>query len=577
MSQNPSEKGSNQEQTENMYSYNDGPKNEISQNIVESQAIRRSQGGNDTFNNKENNNIKDSNNINNINIPSYKEDNNINNNKFKDYNYNSNFNFRGSLNNSRTSIIHIESNPSYLWVIFLAFIIIQFAFIIVFGFYYLWDSKFNHPKNKGNNEPAKLDIKQKYASFQDMTVLILLGFGFLRSFLKHHSWSGITFTFMGAIFSFEFGLICLITWNSLIRKDWIDGYYNFNYFFDGLYICASFVVSFGSYIGKLSFIQFFIVIIIETLFSTLNYILVRQSLKLIDIGGTLTVHLFGAVFGAAFSIIYYCNKNESERINTSIHLGYSHNSMLFALFGSLIIIPYWCSFNTALVTGNMKYRGIINTYFAIGGSIIGMFAISFLLNNKKIKVQDLLYASFPGAIVIGGCCHIIKQFYLSILFGIIASILCCLIVYIFYTKIDTVKKKYHDTAQILFYHGIPAILGGIVSAIFIGNLNNWKNIENFKYKMFIGTFQNTFENPSDYDGNINISGKAGAIFGAIFLTIFLGAFSGLLIGFSVKYCNCNMALRYFNDSEFFDTSENEPFPWSDERVEIKFDDKINQK
>ena len=160
MSQNPSEKGSNQEQTENMYSYNDGPKNEISQNIVESQAIRRSQGGNDTFNNKENNNIKDSNNINNINIPSYKEDNNINNNKFKDYNYNSNFNFRGSLNNSRTSIIHIESNPSYLWVIFLAFIIIQFAFIIVFGFYYSWDSKFNHPKNKGNNEPAKLDIKQ---------------------------------------------------------------------------------------------------------------------------------------------------------------------------------------------------------------------------------------------------------------------------------------------------------------------------------------------------------------------------------------------------------------------------------
>ena len=91
--------------------------------------------------------------------------------------------------------------------------------------------------------------------------------------------------------------------------------------------------------------------------------------------------------------------------------------------------------------------------------------------------------------------------------------------------------------------------------------------------MFIGTFQST----SDYDGNHDVRGKAGAMFGAIFITLILAGISGLLIGFSVKYCNCNMALRYFNDSEFFDSSENEPFPWIDERVEIKFDDKINQK
>ena len=573
MSENRSEKGSNQENTENMYSYNNGPKKENSQNIVESNAIRRSIGGNES-NIKEKNNIQYSNNLNNVNFPTYKED-NINNNKFNNFNYNNsnNFNFRGSLNNSRASIIHIESNPPYLWVIFLAFIIIQFAFIIVFGFYYLWDSDLNHPKKIDNNDKAKLDIKKKYNSIQDMTVVILLGFGFLRAFLKHHSWSAITFIFIGGILSFEFGLICLITWNSLISKQWFDGYYNFNYFFDGLYISASFVVSFGSYIGKLSFIQYYIIILIETLFSALNYIIIRHSIKLIDIGGTLTVHLFGAIFGATFSIIYYCNKNESERINTSIHKGYDHNSILFALFGSLLIIPYWPSFNTALVTGNLKYRGIINTYFAIGGSIIGMFAVSFLLNNKKLKVQDLLYASFPGAIIIGGCCHIIRQYYVCILFGIIASIVSCLFVYLFYTKIDIIRNKYHDTAQILFYHGIPAILGGIISAIFIGNLNNWKDIENFKYKMFIGTFQST----TGVDGNHDVSGKAGAMFGAIFITLIIAGFSGLLIGFSVKYCNCNMALRYFNDSEFFDSSENEPFPWIDERVEIKFDDKINQK
>ena len=77
---------------------------------------------------------------------------------------------------------------------------------------------------------------------------------------------------------------------------------------------------------------------------------------------TTSVHLFAAIFGGTFSMVSYCNKNEIERISTSIHLGSDHNSILFSLFGSLIIIPYWPSFNTALVDGNQKYRGIINTY-----------------------------------------------------------------------------------------------------------------------------------------------------------------------------------------------------------------------
>ena len=58
---------------------------------------------------------------------------------------------------------------------------------------------------------------------------------------------------------------------------------------------------------------------------------------MIDIGGTLTVHLYGAVFGFAFSFISFCNENERERIRTSLHIGSDHNSNLFALFGSLMI------------------------------------------------------------------------------------------------------------------------------------------------------------------------------------------------------------------------------------------------
>ena len=537
MSRNIEEKDSEQI-SDKIYSYNEGPKNP---NNLEYDAFRRSMGGVEESPQKKEIDID-------IQQPQPKS-------------------------SSQTSIVHIDQSPPYIWVLFIVFGIIQIIFIIIFGFYYNWDENLNAPWQKDNeiNSKARKEIKNKYRSFQDMTIIILLGFGFLRSSLKHHLWSSITLTFIGAVLSFEFGLLFLITWSSLLQREWIVGLYNFNALFDGLYIAASYVISSGAFIGKLSFSQYFVVMLVESFFASLNYLLVRQSLNVIDIGGTLNVHLFGAVFGSIFSMISFCNKNEMERINTSIHLGSDHNSNLFALFGSLMIIPLWPSFNTALVDVNLKYRGIINTYFSVGGSIIAFFLMSSLLNNRKFKIEDVIYSSFPGAIVVGGCCHLIKEFYLCILFGILASIASSILSFLFYEKVRINNRGYHDTFQILFYHGIPAIIGGIITSIFLGNLKNLKkNIHNFDYKMFIGTLFSDDINNITREDKTNIEGKAAVLFGAIFLTIVIAGLSGLCVGLCVKFCNCNIAWRYFNDSEFFDVDENEPFPWIDERVELKF-------
>ena len=537
MSRNLEEKDSEQI-SDKIYSYNEGPKNP---NNLEYDAFRRSMGGVEESPQKKEIDID-------IQQPQPKF-------------------------SSQTSIVHIDQSPPYIWVLFIVFGIIQIIFIIVFGFYYNWDENLNVPWQKSNdiNAKAKKEIKNKYRSFQDMTIIILLGFGFLRSSLKHHLWSSITLTFIGAVLSFEFGLLFLITWSSLLQREWIVGLYNFNALFDGLYIAASYVISSGAFIGKLSFSQYFVVMLVESFFASLNYLLVRQSLNVIDIGGTLNVHLFGAVFGSIFSMISFCNKNEMERINTSIHIGSEHNSNLFALFGSLMIIPLWPSFNTALVDVNLKYRGIINTYFSVGGSIIAFFLMSSLLNNRKFKIEDVIYSSFPGAIVLGGCCHLIKEFYLCILFGILASIASSILSFLFYEKVRINNRGYHDTFQILFYHGIPAIIGGIITSIFLGNLKNFRNkIHNFDYKMFIGTLFSDDINNITREDKTNIEGKAAVLFGAIFLTIVIAGLSGLCVGLCVKFCNCNIAWRYFNDSEFFDVDENEPFPWIDERVELKF-------
>ena len=73
------------------------------------------------------------------------------------------------------------------------------------------------------------------------------------------------------------------------------------------------------------------------------------------------------------------------------------------------------------------------------------------------------------------------------------------------------------------------------------------------------------------DSNVKFGRYAGLHFAAIFITIAIALGFGFLAGFSIKFCNCNVAMRYFNDSEFFDVSESDSFPWKDENIRLELE------
>ena len=188
-------KNSIQDNTGNMYSYNDGKKVE---NNGEFGAIRRSMGPEDS-NMIQNQKSKGFNNsIGRMNP------NNINN--FQDINT---FNSHPPAEYvPRASIVNINQNPPLYWMLFLMFGIIQVIFILMLGFYYEWGKGVD---DKEFIKETKHYVKYKYKFFQDITIMIFLGFGFLKSFLKHHSWASIVLHLIGGVFTFEFGLFCLIT------------------------------------------------------------------------------------------------------------------------------------------------------------------------------------------------------------------------------------------------------------------------------------------------------------------------------------------------------------------------------
>ena len=535
MENNKSVTGANQ--SGNMYSYQEEQKVPV----VETGAIRRSLG-------EGNPNAISDYQLNNINNSSINQE---------------------RVNNQNSMVIQVNQNPPLNWMFFLIFGIIQIIIIILIANYYNWDVS-NNPKNsKKFDLISDPKIDKKYKLFQDINIIIFLGFGFLRSFLKHHSWTSIALTFIGGVLSFEFGLFILICWGGIFKQKWSSGLFNFEHFLDSNYCSAAIVISLGAVLGKISLSQYIFMILFETIFSTFNYVLLRQKLKIIDVGGALTIHLFGSIFGAIFSLISFGSKNERERIKKSIHFGSNYNSNIFALFGTLILITYWPSFNTSLIKyEEYKFRGIINTYLAILGSIVGTFCISPICNLGKIKIKDILNSSFSGAIIVAGCCHIIENLWVSILLGVICG---GLTTYLCNIIADRLKRKgFHDTTDTIYYHGIPGFFGGIIATIFVGNNKEIKESLEKKENLYqyIGTIMNY--NETMVANNItNISDYAGIHFGVIFLTIAIALASGFVAGFAIKFCNCNIAIRYFNDSEFFDVRENEPFPWEDEQVQLQ--------
>ena len=533
----------NQNQSGNMYSYQE----ERKVPIVETNAIRRSIG-------EGNPNAYPENHL------SY---NNLTNNQ--------------KTMNQNSIIIHINQSPPVYWMFFLIFGIIQIVFIILLATYFKWDD-FNKTPSFSSLEYDKGKIVEKnFKMFQEINIMIFLGFGFLRSFLKHHSWSSIGLNFMAGVLSFEIGLFSLVCWGAAFKKEWNDGKFNFNYFLNANYICATIVISLGAILGKLSIPQYFVFILLETIFSSINTILLRQEMHIIDIGGALTVHLFGAVFGGIFSLVSFITKDERERISINPHLGSSYNSNIFALFGTLILITYWPAFNTSLIENTLnalnendiynsginykKFKGIINTYLSILGSIVGTFIMSPLCNLGKIKIKDIINSCFSGGIIVAGCCHIIDRFWISILLGLICG---ALTTYLCNILTDRLKiKGYHDTSDIIYYHGIPGFLGGIITSIFVGNLGD---LNEKKSKEDLYSNIGAILTSDGIYGKRNISQYAGVHFSAIIITIAIAAACGLFTGFVIKFCNCNIAKLYFNDSEFYDVSENEHFPWDDEQV-----------
>lgn len=113
---------------------------------------------------------------------------------------------------------------------------------------------------------------------------------------------------------------------------------------EGHFAAASFLVSFGVLIGKTTPLQITIAGIIHTLFYSLNFYIGTWVLKASDIGGSMFIHLFGAVYGLMASYVLWNKKAIAGHPAQSSR----YTSDLFSLIGTIFLFLCWPSFNAAV-------------------------------------------------------------------------------------------------------------------------------------------------------------------------------------------------------------------------------------
>ncbi|KAH7951541.1 hypothetical protein HPB52_010288 [Rhipicephalus sanguineus] len=200
------------------------------------------------------------------------------------------------------------------------------------------------------------------AVFQDVNVMVFIGFGFLMTFLKRYGFGAVGFTLLIAALSIH-----------LVGAE---------------FAAASVLISFGAVLGKTSPLQLVVMAAIEVVLFACNEHLGVGEFKAVDIGGSIFLHMFGAYFGLAVSFVLNKKEHYDHRKEGSVY-----HSDIFAMIGTLFLWVFWPSFNAVSAYGDARHRAVLNTFLALVACTITSYAVSALVDPKNRFTMASIYTT----------------------------------------------------------------------------------------------------------------------------------------------------------------------------------------
>jgi len=382
-----------------------------------------------------------------------------------------------------------------------------------------------------------------YATYQDVHVMMFIGFGFLMTFLKKYGLSSLSFNFMLTVIIIQWNILTSGTegfWKFVYENEWSHKIHlTMPLLIESDFAAACSLISMGAVLGKCNAVQLVVMAIFEMVFFNCNLMLCFSWLGITDQGGSIVVHTFGAFFGLAVSYIISPEAAKDHDDNSS-----TRTSDTFAMIGTLFLWMFWPSFNGALATGEMQNLVVVNTTLALCGSAVATFLFSFKLRgNGKFDMVDIQNATLAGGVAVGTISNMLIGPAGALGTGFVAGAFCV----VGYVKIAPFLERtigLQDTCGVQNLHGYSGIMGGIASAITLA-LATEKN-----YGVAATVF---FGEGAKY---MTAKEAAGYQIAGLALTLVFAIVSGLITGLIVKqFASNKVNARLFEDDVAFEAAE----------------------
>ncbi|KAB5586879.1 hypothetical protein PHYPO_G00006510 [Pangasianodon hypophthalmus] len=400
-------------------------------------------------------------------------------------------------------------------------IVLEVILIILFGLVVEYNDDTDAKKwdkyNRTTTQNLENEFYARYPSFQDVHVMIFIGFGFLMTFLQRYGFSSVGFNFLIAAFSLQWATLMQgflhglhhgkihVGVESMINADFCTG---------------SVLISFGAVLGKTSPVQMLIMAIFEVALFAVNEYILLSLLNARDAGGSMTIHTFGAYFGLMVTrVLYRPNLDKSKHRNSSVY-----HSDLFAMIGTIYLWMFWPSFNSAITAiGDDQHRTALNTYYSLAACTLATYAFSALVNHEgKLDMVHIQNAALAGGVAVGTAGEMMLTPFGSMIVGFLAGTISVL-GYKYLTPVLESKLKIQDTCGVHNLHGMPGVMGAIVGSITAAAASA---------SVYGNGMKEVF--PEVFNKNFTASTQAVMQIASLAVTLGMALIGGLIVGFILK-------------------------------------------
>ncbi|CAI5778454.1 ammonium transporter Rh type A-like [Podarcis lilfordi] len=340
----------------------------------------------------------------------------------------------------------------------------QGAVLVIFALFVTYDEHTDAASQPADADPSANQVYAIFPFFQDIQLMLLVGLGLLLAFMKGYGVSAVACNFLLANFSTQWALVVqgFVHYGQHGRVHL--GLYNI---LTAEFAAVTVLISAGAILGRTSPIQLLLMSLCEIPLYVACEWLIVSYFQAVDVGGTITLHVFACYFGLGTSIALY---------RPGLQLGHpmetpSYISDLLSLVGTMFLWVFWPSFVAVLAhQGDAQHRAVLHTWLTLSASALTSFATSSLLEKKgKLNLCHLQNATLAGGVAIGAVADMVISPAGAFALGIVSS-LACILGFKYMSPFFATRVRLQDQCGIHNLHGLPGIIGavgGIVAILLV--------------------------------------------------------------------------------------------------------------